>query len=201
MQSPLEKAFYPGSIAVIGASSKPGSLSYQLIHNLVSFGYKGSIYPVNPKAASVYSIPAYPAITSISGNIDLAVLMVPKEIVLETIDDCYKKKIQSVLVITAGFKETGKEGGEREAALLKKIHKYKMRLIGPNCMGIINTHPNVKMNCTFVQGTPLGGGIGFISQSGALGAAVLRTVQQNDIGLAQFISIGNKADISGNTIL
>ncbi|MBE2228642.1 MAG: CoA-binding protein, partial [Ignavibacteria bacterium] len=201
MQSPLEKAFYPGSIAVIGASSKPGSLSYQLIHNLVSFGYKGSIYPVNPKAASVYSIPAYPAITSISGNIDLAVLMVPKEMVLETIDDCYKKKIQSVLVITAGFKETGKEGGEREAALLKKIHKYKMRLIGPNCMGIINTHPNVKMNCTFVQGTPLGGGIGFISQSGALGATVLRTVQQNDIGLAQFISIGNKADISGNTIL
>jgi len=201
MQSPLEKAFYPGSIAVIGASSKPGSLSYQLIHNLVSFGYKGSIYPVNPKSASVYSIPAYPAITSIPGNIDLAVLMVPKEMVLEAIDDCYKKKIQSVLVITAGFKETGKVGGEREAALLKKIHKYKMRLIGPNCMGIINTHPNVKMNCTFVQGTPLGGGIGFISQSGALGAAVLRTVQQNDIGLAQFISIGNKADISGNTIL
>ncbi len=201
MLSPLERAFYPGSIAVIGASSKPGSLSYQLIHNLVNFGYKGSIYPVNPKASSVYSIPAYPAITSIKNNIDLAVLMVPKEMVPETVDECYKKKIQSIVVITAGFKETGKEGAEREAALIKKIRKYKMRLIGPNCMGIINTHPEVKMNCTFVQGTPLGGGIGFISQSGALGAAVLRTVQQNDIGLAQFISIGNKADVSGNTVL
>lgn len=201
MLSPLDRAFYPGSIAVIGASTKPGSLSYQLIHNLVSFGYKGSIYPVNPKASSVYSIPAYPVITSIKNNIDLAVLMVPKEMVLETIDDCYKKKIQSIVVITAGFKETGKEGAEREKLLLEKIRKYNMRLIGPNCMGIINTHPEVKMNCTFVQGTPLGGGIGFISQSGALGAAVLRTVQQNDIGLAQFISIGNKADISGNTVL
>lgn len=201
MLSPLERAFYPGSIAVIGASSKPGSLSYQLIHNLVIFGYKGSIYPVNPKAASVYSIPAYPSITTIKNNIDLAVLMVPKEMVLDTVDECHKKNIQSIVVITAGFKETGEEGAEREAALLKKIRKYKMRLIGPNCMGIINTHPEVKMNCTFVQGTPLGGGIGFISQSGALGAAVLRTVQQNDIGLAQFISIGNKADVSGNTVL
>lgn len=201
MLSPLERAFYPGSIAVIGASSKPGSLSYQLIHNLVLYGYKGSIYPVNPKAASVYSIPAYPSITTIKNNIDLAVLMVPKEMVLDTVDECHKKNIQSIVVITAGFKETGEEGAEREAALLKKIRKYKMRLIGPNCMGIINTHPEVKMNCTFVQGTPLGGGIGFISQSGALGAAVLRTVQQNDIGLAQFISIGNKADVSGNTVL
>lgn len=201
MLSPLERAFYPGSIAVIGASSKPGSLSYQLIHNLVLYGYKGSIYPVNPKAASVYSIPAYPSITTIKNNVDLAVLMVPKEMVLDTVDECNKKNIQSIVVITAGFKETGEEGAEREAALLKKIRKYKMRLIGPNCMGIINTHPEVKMNCTFVQGTPLGGGIGFISQSGALGAAVLRTVQQNDIGLAQFISIGNKADVSGNTVL
>ena len=198
---PLDKTFYPGSIAVIGASSKRESLSYQLINNLVTFGYKGSIFPVNPKASSVHSIPAYAAISAIKSNIDLAVVMVPKEMVLDAIDECGKKNIRSVVVITAGFKETGKEGAKRELELTQKIKKYKMKLIGPNCMGLINTHPDIRMNCTFVQGTPIPGGIGFISQSGALGAAILKTVQQNDIGLAQFVSIGNKADVSGNTML
>jgi acetate---CoA ligase (ADP-forming) len=203
MRNKINNIFYPLSIAVVGASSKSGSLSYELINNLINFGYKGSIFPVNPNAASVHSIKSYPDLVSIPGKdkIDLAVLMVPKEAVLGTIDDCYKKKISSIMVITAGFKETGHEGMLLESALLEKIRKYKMRLVGPNCMGIINTNPAIKMNCTFVSGTPLPGGIGFISQSGALGAAVLKTVQQNDIGLAQFISVGNKADISGNTIL
>jgi len=201
MITQLDKTFYPGSIAIIGASSKENSLSYQLIHNLIKYGYKGCLYPVNPKAESIHSIRSYPDVNSIKENIDLAVLMLPKDLVLKTIDDCYRKKITSVVVITAGFKETGKEGAKLEAELVKKIRKYKMRLVGPNCMGLINTHPDVKLNCTFVQGTPIHGGIGFISQSGALGAAILRTVQQNDIGLAQFISIGNKADISGNTVL
>ncbi len=201
MRNPLDKTFYPGSIAVIGASSKESTLSYELVNNLVKYGYKGCIYPVNPKAASVHSIKAYPNVKNIQDEVDLAVIMVPKELVLDTIDDCYRKKISSVVVITAGFKETGKDGVSLEKELTAKIKKYKMRLIGPNCMGLINTNPAVKLNCTFVQGTPIAGGIGFISQSGALGAAVLKTVQQNDIGLAQFISIGNKADVSGNTIL
>lgn len=193
MFNQLDKTFYPASIAIIGASSKESSLSYQLVNNLIKYGYTGCIYPVNPKATSIHSIKTYPDVTAIKDNIDLAVLMVPKDLILQTIDDCYKKKITSVVVITAGFKETGSEGAKREAELIKKIRKYKMRLVGPNCMGLINTHPSIKLNCTFVQGTPIPGGIGFISQSGALGAAILRTVQQNDIGLAQFISIGNKA--------
>lgn len=197
----LDKTFYPGSIAVIGASTKKESLSYQLINNLVNFGYTGRIYPVNPKASSVHSIPSYNSVSSIRSEIDLAVIMVPKEMVLDTVDECGKKNIRSVVVITAGFKETGKDGAEREKDLIKKIKKYRMKLIGPNCMGLINTRPDTRMNCTFVQGTPIPGGIGFISQSGALGAAILRTVQQNDIGLAQFVSIGNKADVSGNTML
>ncbi len=201
MFTSLDKTFYPGSIAVIGASSKEGSLSYALVNNLINYGYKGSIYPVNPKAVSVHSIKSYPDVLTIKDEIDLAVIMVPKEFVLNTIDECHKKKIKSVVVITAGFKETGKEGAKLENELVNKIKNYKMRLVGPNCMGLINTNPNVKLNCTFVQGTPIAGGIGFVSQSGALGDAILKTVQQNDIGLAQFISIGNKADISGNTIL
>lgn len=201
MRTPLDKTFYPGSIAVIGASSKEGTLSFELVKNLVKYGFKGCIYPVNPKAASVHSMKAYPNIKKVNEDIDLAVIMVPKELVLDTIDDCYKKKISSVLVITAGFKETGKDGVSLEKELSTRIKRYKMRLIGPNCMGLINTNSDVKLNCTFVQGTPVTGGIGFVSQSGALGAAVLKTVQQNDLGLAQFVSIGNKADVSGNTIL
>lgn len=201
MNGVFDKLFYPQSIAVIGASSRKGTLSFELVNNLTNYGYKGCIYPVNPNAHSVHSIKAYPHVNVIKDSIDLALIMVPKEKVLEAIDSCHKKKIRSVVVITAGFKETGKEGKLLESSLIKKIKKYKMRLVGPNCMGLINTHPEVRLNCTFVQGNPIPGGIGFISQSGALGAAILRTVQQNDIGLAQFISIGNKADISGNTVL
>jgi acetyltransferase len=201
MRTPLDKTFYPGSIAIIGASSKAGTLSYELVNNLVKYGFKGCIYPVNPKAASIHSMKAYPNVKNINEDVDLAVIMVPKELVLDAIDDCYRKKISSVVVITAGFKETGKDGISLEKELTTRVKKYKMRLIGPNCMGLINTNPTVKLNCTFVQGTPVSGGIGFVSQSGALGAAVLKTVQQNDIGLAQFVSIGNKADVSGNTVL
>lgn len=201
MTSVLDKAFYPASIAVIGASVKKTSLSYQLISNLISFGYTGSIYPVNPNASAVHSIPAYKSVINIKEKIDLAVIMLPKDLVFNAIDECGSKKISAVMVITAGFKETGKEGAQREIELVKRIRKHNIRLVGPNCMGLINTHPEIKMNCTFVQGTPIPGGIGFISQSGALGAAVLRTVQQNDIGLSQFVSVGNIADISSNTIL
>lgn len=198
---PLNNIFYPKSIAVIGASSRKGALSYELISNLINYGYMGKIFPVNPKADFVHSIKSYKSAVDIDDKVDLAVIMVPRDFVLRTIDDCAMKKINTVVVITAGFKETGKEGSEIEKKLIEKIRKYSMRLVGPNCMGIINTNPDVRLNCTFVPGTPLNGGIGFISQSGALGAAVLKTVRQNDIGMAQFISIGNKADVSGNTIL
>ncbi len=201
MLNTLDKSLSPASIAVLGASSREGTLSWALVNNLVKYGYKGMIFPVNPKAASIHSIKSYPTVNHIKDEVDLAVIMVPKDLVLGAIDDCGKKKIKAIMVITAGFKETGKEGAKTETELIARIKKYKMRLIGPNCMGLINTNPNVKMNCTFVPGTPIPGGIGFVSQSGALGAAVLKTVQQNDIGLAQFVSIGNKADVSGNTIL
>ena len=197
----LDKFFYPKSIAVIGASSKESSLSFELLNNLLLYGFKGCIYPVNPKASSVHSIKCYKSVVNINDKIDLAVIMVPRDLVLKTIDECAAKKIKSVIVITAGFKETGSEGQVIENKLKDKIKKYGMQLVGPNCMGIINTNPDIKLNCTFVKGTPLKGGIGFISQSGALGAAVLKTVRQYDIGMGQFISMGNKADVSGNTVL
>ncbi len=201
MSNPLDKIFYPKSIAVVGASTKQGTLSWELINNMINCGYQGKIFPVNPKADSVHSIKSYKCMTEIEDSVDLAIIMVAREFVLQAIDDCNKKKVEALLVITAGFKEVGKEGADIEKELVEKIKKYKMRLVGPNCMGLINTNPDVKLNGTFVLGTPIQGGIGFVSQSGALGAAVLKTLRQNDIGLAQFISIGNKADVSGNTIL
>jgi acetyl coenzyme A synthetase (ADP forming)-like protein len=201
MEQQLDNFFYPKSIAIIGASSKQSSLSWQLVNNLINYGYQGKLFPVNPKAESVHSIKAYKTLTEIKEAVDLVIIMVPRELVLPAIDDCIKKKVKAVVVITAGFKEVGGEGARVENLLVDKVKKHKIRLVGPNCMGIINTNTNVKMNGTFVLGTPIPGGIGFVSQSGALGAVVLKTVQQNDIGLSQFISIGNKADISGNVVL
>jgi acetyltransferase len=197
----LDNFFYPSSIAVVGASSKRETLSWELVNNLIKFGFEGKIFPVNPNSPAVHSIKAYKSIKDINDKVDLAILMVPKQFVLNAIDDCHKAKVDSVILITAGFKEVGGEGADLEKQLIEKIRKYKIRLVGPNCMGIINTNLKVKLNGTFVLGNPLPGGIGFVSQSGALGAAVLKTVQQNGIGLAQFLSIGNKADISGNAVL
>jgi acetyltransferase len=197
----FDNFFYPKSIALIGASTKPGNLSYELIGNLLKFNYSGKIYPVNPKADIVNTLKAYKSVKDISGEIDLAVIMVQKTLVLAAIDECYKKKINSVILITAGFKETGEEGEKLENELLKKIKDFNIRLVGPNCMGIINSKPGISMNGTFVLGEPNYGGIGFCSQSGALGAAVLKTVKKNDIGMGQFISIGNKADVTENDIL
>jgi acetate---CoA ligase (ADP-forming) len=197
----MDKFFYPGSIAIVGASSKRGSLSWDLVHNLIEYGYEGKIFPVNAKSDSVHSIKAYKSLTAIEDDVDLAIIMVPKDFVANVIDECGKKKITAVIVITAGFKESGEDGASMEDVLKEKIKKYGMRLVGPNCMGIINTNKTVRLNGTFVMGNPVGGGIGFVSQSGALGAAVLKTVQQYDIGLAQFLSIGNKADISGNVVI
>jgi acetyl coenzyme A synthetase (ADP forming)-like protein len=201
MDLTLEKIFYPKSIAVVGASSKEGTLSWELMNNLLKFGFQGQLFPVNPKSPFVHSMKAYKSLTDIQDDVDLAIIMVPRHLVLAAIEDCHKKGISAVVVITAGFKEVGGDGIELENRVIEKIKEYKMRLVGPNCMGLINTRPDVNMNATFVLGNPIPGGIGFMSQSGALGAAVLKTVQQNDIGLSQFISLGNKADISGNAVL
>jgi len=201
MHSDLTKFFYPRSIAIVGASTKKGTLGYELLGNLIEFGYAGKLLPVNPKADAVHSIKAYKNLLEIKDEIDLVIIMTAKQFVLPAIDECAKKEIKSVIVITAGFKETGDEGVALETELLSKIEKYKMRLVGPNCMGIINTKSDIGMNGTFVQGAPLPGGIGFVSQSGALGAAVLKIIEQNDIGISQFVSIGNKADVSENTIM
>ncbi|MBI5403595.1 MAG: acetate--CoA ligase family protein [Ignavibacteriae bacterium] len=193
--------FYPKSIAIVGASSKEKTLGRELMKNLLNFGYNGKIYPINPKADMILDVKAYPAVTAIEDSIDLAIIMVSKQFIISSIDDCAEKNIRNIIVITAGFKEVGEEGIEMEKLLMKKISDYGMRMVGPNCMGIINTKEGVMMNGTFVQGEPNPGGIGFVSQSGALGAAVLKILKLKDVGFAQFLSIGNKADIDETGML
>jgi acetate---CoA ligase (ADP-forming) len=197
----FDNFFYPKSIAIVGASSKEGALSYELINNLIKFGFKGKIFPINPKADIILSLPVYKSLLDIAEEINLAVIMLPKQLVFESLEECGKKNIKSVILITAGFKETGTEGALLENELLNIIEKYDISLVGPNCMGILNTKADVSMNGTFILGEPYFGKIGFCSQSGALGAAVLKTVKQNDIGMGQFISIGNKADVTENDII
>ena len=201
MNTDFNKFFYPKSIAVVGASSKEGTLGYELLGNLLKFGYKGKLYPINPKADTIHDLKCYKSLSDIEDAVDLAVIMLGKNFVLQSIDECKDKNIDSVIVITAGFKEVGEEGVTLEQDLMSKVKKYGMRLVGPNCMGIINTKSDVLMNGTFIKGTPVAGGIGFVSQSGALGAAVLKIIEKFDIGFSQFLSIGNKADVSENDLI
>jgi acetyl coenzyme A synthetase (ADP forming)-like protein len=187
--------FYPQSIAVIGASRKPGSLGKMLIDKLLAYGYQGGIYPVNPKATAIAGLPVYQQIEQLPANLDLAIILVPKQFVHDSVEALGKHGIKSVIVITAGFKETGPEGAIREKQLLDIIHRYNMKMVGPNCMGVINTDPSLTMNASFSPTEPFAGNIAFISQSGALGVAVLEMAKEMHLGFSLFASVGNKSDL------
>lgn len=197
----LDHIFRPRSIAVIGATSRPGSIGRELTHNLLSYDFKGQVFPVNPHARFIHSIKCHPSILDIPDPVDMAVIIVKKELVLPVVEACGQKGVGGVVVITAGFKEVGEEGAREEEELLALVQKYGMRMIGPNCFGVINTHPDVTMNATFSRTQPLPGKIGFMSQSGALGEAILAHAHRLGLGFSMFASVGNKADISGNALL
>ncbi|MDZ7767453.1 MAG: acetate--CoA ligase family protein [Melioribacteraceae bacterium] len=197
----IKNFFYPKSICVAGASTKEKSIGYELLKTISSYGYKGVIYPVNPKAESVLGYKCYKSIDDIEGNIDLGIVVVPKQFAEDSIDELLAKGVKSIVLITAGFRETGKEGAEVEKRITQKIKGAGGRLVGPNCMGVINTIESTKLNATFVAEKPATGGTGFLSQSGALGAAVLNSLRETDIKFAHFISVGNKADINENDLL
>ncbi len=193
--------FNPKSIAVIGASRSKGKIGRELLHNLIEYEFQGKLYPINPHAEEVHSIPAYPSILDVPGEVDLAVIIVPAEKTLEVMKNCGKKGVKGAIVITAGFKETGEAGAKRERKLHEVAKKYGISMIGPNCMGVINTNEKVKMNATFAPSQPLRGRISFMSQSGALGAAILDHADNIKVGFAKFVSLGNKTDVSGNDLL
>ncbi|MGE5430800.1 MAG: acetate--CoA ligase family protein [Syntrophomonadaceae bacterium] len=197
----LNTFFYPKSVLVAGASTKEKSIGYELLKTMLSYGYTGEILPVNPKADTILGLKCYHAIEDVEGPVDLAIVLVPKACAEETIDAILNKGVKSVILITAGFKEVGAEGEKVEKRIVEKIRSAGARLVGPNCMGIINTRSDIRLNATFVAEKPEYGSTGFLSQSGALGAAVLNSLRETDIRFAHFISVGNKADINENDIL
>ncbi len=197
----LEALFAPKSVAVIGASTKPDSLGQAVFKNILFHGYTGVVYPVNPKAHSILGVKAYPSVLDIPDEVDLAVIIVPALAVAGVLDECGRKGVRAAVVISAGFKEIGPEGAQREAELQQIAQRYGIAMLGPNCLGIINTDPDVSLNATFAPGMPRRGNIAFISQSGALGVAALEYAQRQKIGLSKFISIGNKADLHENHLL
>ncbi len=196
----IRKFMFPRSIAVIGASNKPG-IGNALVKDLIKNEYNGVIYPVNPKDSVVSSIKAYPSVLDIPGEVDLALVAVAAERMQPIIEECGRKGVRSLVIITAGFSEMGGEGTERERKLLQTAGAYGMRIIGPNCLGIQNTNPTVNMNASFAPIYPLHGKTAFGSQSGALGGAIINYAIQINLGLSNFVSIGNGADVTGNELL
>ncbi|KPL11482.1 hypothetical protein AMJ71_00790 [candidate division TA06 bacterium SM1_40] len=199
--SSLDPIFRPKSVAVIGASTRKGAIGHQIVRNIIDFEFNGKLFPVNPRAEFTHSIKCYHSITDIPDEVDLAVIVVPKESVLEVVEQCGEKGVKGLIVISAGFKEIGGQGIEREQKLMEIVRRHGMRMIGPNCMGVFNADPDVRLNATFAPTQPSQGRIGFMSQSGALGVAILNVAQRAHIGFSYFASVGNKADISGNDLL
>jgi acetyl coenzyme A synthetase (ADP forming)-like protein len=197
----MERLLRPGAVAVIGASRHPGTVGHELVRNLVMGGFQGPVYPVNPAATHVASLPAFPSIADVPGKVDLAVIAVPASAVAEVVEACGRKGVGGLVVVSSHFAEEGAEGAARERALARLAHSYGLRMVGPNCFGILNTDPQVSMNATFAKDLPTAGSVGFASQSGGLGIAVLAEAKKRGIGLSNFVSMGNKADVSGNDLL
>lgn len=190
----LDSFFNPRGVAVIGASNNPHKLGHGIVRNLVEYRYKGLIYPVNPKANEVLGHVCWPSVREVPDPVDLAVVIVPAPAVLEVIEQCGKRGIQQVIVISGGFGETGPKGRARENSLLEMAARFSMRLIGPNCIGTIDTHTPI--NTTFVVGMPQIGDIGFVSQSGAMCAVVIDWARGAGVGFSRIVSLGNQIDVN-----
>ena len=192
----LDTFFNPESVAVIGASTNPEKLGYAVVKNLLDGGYihRGKVYPINPSASEILGLQAFPSVLEIPTPVDLAVIVIPYPHVPDALRICGQKGIPSAIVISAGFREAGQEGLERELELIQICREYNLRLIGPNCLGVIDSF--TPLNASFAAGTPPSGPMAFMSQSGALGTAVLDIALAGRLGLSKFVSLGNKADIS-----
>ena len=197
----LHPFFQPRSVAVIGASRDRSSLGYRILDALVTGGFRGPIYAVNPNATRVNSIPAYPSARELPAGTDLAVVAIPREQVLSAVDDCGAAGIRALVVITAGFAEADATGRALQESLLEKARGLGIRVVGPNSMGLVNADPEVRLNASVSSALPPGGSVAMSSQSGALGVAMLALARQRHVGVSTFISIGNKVDISSNDLL
>ncbi len=191
----------PRSVAVVGASRRRGTIGGEILHNLIEGEFTGDLYPVNEHADSVQSLPAYRSVSHVPGPVDLAVVVVPAERAIGVARDCAASGVPALLVISAGFAEVGKEGRERQKELMDVCRASGMRLVGPNCLGVLNTAADVRLNATFAAHQAPPGRVGFLSQSGGLGIAIIEGARRLGVGLSSFVSVGNKADLSSNDLL
>jgi acetyltransferase len=191
----LDAIFSPESVAIIGASNNPGKVGHDIFANILQGGFKGTLYPVNPKAKSILSVKTFPTIKAISDSVDLSIIILPPAACLRAVEESIEKGVKGIVIVSAGFREVGGEGLEIENRIVSLCRAAKVRLVGPNCLGVINPLPDVSLNASFSKRMPACGNISFISQSGALCTAVLDFAADRDFGFSKFISIGNKADV------
>lgn len=193
--------FEPKVVAVVGASRERNKIGSEILHNLIASGFTGDVVPVHPTAAAIQGLKTFARVSEIPFPVDLAVIVVPAAGVDAAVDDCLAKGVRAICIITAGFGECSPEGREREQAMVRRIRAAGCRLIGPNCMGLLNTDPRYSLNATFSPVYPPQGSVAMSTQSGALGLAILDYAKQLNIGISSFVSVGNKADVSGNDLL
>jgi acetyl coenzyme A synthetase (ADP forming)-like protein len=197
----LEHILKPHSVAVIGASNRTGIIGQLVFQSMIQSGFNGIVYPINASNDAVMSVKAYRSILNTPGDVDLAIIAVPALQVLGVVDECGQKKVKGIIVISDGFREKGEQGAALEREMVDMAFGYGMRIVGPNCMGIINTDPQVKLNATFALTNPAPGNISFISQSGALGLGILEYAKSMNIGFSSFVSVGNRSDIASTDLL
>jgi acetyl coenzyme A synthetase (ADP forming)-like protein len=191
----MDAIFAPQSVAVIGASTTPGKVGHDIFANILRGGFQGTLYPVNPSAKSVLSVHAYPSIQTIPDPVDLAMVILPPALAVRAVEDGIQKGVRGFVIVSAGFREVGAEGRAVEDRIVAMCREAGVRMVGPNCLGVINPNPGVRLNASFAARMPAQGNISFISQSGALCTAVLDFAADRDFGFSKFISIGNKADV------
>jgi acyl-CoA synthetase (NDP forming)/RimJ/RimL family protein N-acetyltransferase len=197
----VRRLLSPRSLAVIGASRMPGTIGHELFRNLQRAGFEGPVWPVNPHAAHVGSVRALTSILDIADDVDLAIVVVPAEAVPAVVEECGRKQVYGVVVLSSGFAEAGPDGAALEAEVLRVARSWGIRLVGPNCLGIINTDPGVRLHATFANVVPLAGRMSLLSESGMVGAAIIAQANEIGVGIASFVALGNRADVSGNDLL
>jgi len=197
----IQRLLEPRSIAVIGASPRPGTVGHEIVRSLVEGGFTGTVHPVNRRGETVAGIHASSSVEAIEGSVDIAVVAVPSDGVAPAVAECARKSVHGLVVVSGGFAETGPEGAERQREVAMIARRHGMRLIGPNCVGVVNTDPAYSLDATFGAIRPTAGRVALASQSGAVGIAVLNAATRAGIGISSFVSLGNKADISSNDLL
>ena len=195
-RGPMEAIFYPKSVAVCGVVATPGTVPYDIFHNILNSGFTGTLYPVAPFKRSICSVRAYRYVVDIDDEVDLAVIVYPANVVDRALKQCGEKGVKAAIVVSAGFREVGPRGAERERRIRDICGEYGIAMIGPNCLGVINTDPAARLNASFARKMPDIGRIAFLSQSGALCTAVLDYARDRDIGFSKFVSFGNKSGVS-----